>query len=91
MCDKKSFVSYESAIQSARHIRKMQHFGSQNQKRIPKRAYKCPECGMFHLTSCKGKSKRTHGVRSLFFDYNGAMDKRLWEIYNKSNIKINRA
>lgn len=62
MCEKLCFDSYpeaEKVIITAKSIRRRSSNRHRAQK-IPVRAYKCPECGKYHLTSKKkvNKTKR---------------------------------
>jgi hypothetical protein len=64
MCNK---MSFESAKQARRHlntIRTARNSGSCDHKKL--RAYLCPDCGKYHLTSSKklsGNRKSAHDKR----------------------------
>lgn len=63
MCEKLSFDSFS---EGQKVVNKALSWGRGNRRRQnskkPKRVYKCPECGMYHLTSKKklNKTKRYH-------------------------------
>lgn len=89
MCDKKSFLTFEAATTCINHIKKTQRNAMSNKKRIPKRAYRCPDCGLFHLTAHKTKAIRNHVTKTFYFDYNHNVDTKLLAIWRKSSTKKN--
>lgn len=54
-CDKLSFDTFSEA-QHVVNIAQGRKTNRHRANKIPKRAYKCPDCGKFHLTSKKNKN-----------------------------------
>lgn len=69
MCHKVSYDSYREASKVASSFRRRRRYNKTGQRmkrskhaEIPNRAYRCPECGKYHITHLKtetphGKSK----------------------------------
>jgi uncharacterized protein len=69
-CHKLSFNSYNEAIKNIiiRNRYKGKYRIMQRLSKTPKRAYKCENCGFFHLTSQKKKhvEKRTNKIKDAY-------------------------
>lgn len=66
-CGKKPFVNMEEALSAIALIRKRS-----SRDKIPVRAYPCPDCGKFHITSFKKPKKKKGigpGIRVKKFKY----------------------
>jgi len=68
-CDKVTYNSFEEAqrvVNAAAKAPRFYHNGKRMNRRVtykPKRAYKCPNCGMYHLTSKKEEKRRNKGLK----------------------------
>lgn len=54
MCDKKAYDSYNEAKEALKCIKR----SAKKRSKIPTRAYRCEECGQYHLTSISHPNKR---------------------------------
>ncbi|MDD4972476.1 MAG: hypothetical protein PHT07_23850 [Paludibacter sp.] len=58
MCEKLSFDTFfegQKVVNNATNIGRRQN--RHRATRVPKRVYKCPDCGKYHLTSKKKENK----------------------------------
>lgn len=56
-CEKISFDSFLEAQKVVNHAQGRKNNRRRAQK-VPKRVYRCPDCGKFHLTSKKNKEHK---------------------------------
>ena len=58
LCEKVTYDSFNEAMSRAQSSKKGRSYGKTGRRlatKKPKRAYKCPVCGKFHITSQKKK------------------------------------